>query len=167
VEDSGGPTYVWRADGRYRLAGAAVMALLFLLSLRVLMIYGLGAIIGVALVIVLVAWTWWVLLRPRLTASPDGVEVVHGRTPVRLSWPEIRRCEPTTDGLKITVRDGREVVARYPQQRTPAATTVSAEPTEADATAAYLAQRAAWARKPTGPMPVYVPPPRPAKAARE
>jgi hypothetical protein len=162
VEDSGGPTYVWRADGRYRLAGAAVMALLLLLSLRVVMIYGLGAIVGVALVVLLVAWTWWVLLRPRLTASPDGVEVVHGRSPVRLAWPEIRRCEPTADGLKISVRDGREVVARYPQQRV----APTAEPTEADATAAYLAQRAAWARKPTGPMPVYVPPPRPAKTVR-
>jgi Bacterial PH domain len=162
VEKSAGPTYVWRADGRYRVAGAAAMALLLLLSLRVLMVYGLGAIIGVVLVLVLIAWTWWVLLRPRLTASPDGVEVVRGRAPVRVSWPEIRRCEPTPDGLKITVKDGREVVARYPQQRVAA----TAEPTEADAAATYLAQRAAWARRPTGPMPVYVPPPRPAKPVR-
>jgi len=114
----------------------------------------------VALVLAVVARTWWVLLRPKLTAGPDGVQVVHGRIPVHLPWPEIRRCEPTPEGLKIIAKGGREVLARYPQQRVPAAT----EPTEADAAAAYLAQRAAWARRPTGPMPVYVAPPRPAKA---
>jgi hypothetical protein len=153
-------TYVWRAQLRHRVAGGVVMALLLLLSIQVLIGYGYLAIIGVTLVVVLVARTWWVLLRPRLTAGPDGVEVIHGRTPVRLSWSEIRRCEPTPDGLKITLKDGGTVIARYPQQ--PAA--AAAEPTEADAAAAYLAQRAAWARKPTGPLPVYVPPARPARA---
>lgn len=155
-------TYVWRADARYRVAGGAVIAVLALLSAQVLRTYGYLAIIGVLLVLGVIARTWWVLLRPRLTASPEGVEVVHGRAPVSLEWPEIRRCEPTPDGLKIFVKDGGVVVARYPQRP---AVAVS-ESTEADAAAAYLAQRAAWARKPTGPLPVYVPPPRSAKAAR-
>jgi hypothetical protein len=155
-------TYVWRADRRHRIAGGVVMVVLLLLSLQVLINYGYLAIIGVTLVLALVARTWWVLLRPRLTAGPDGVLVVNGRVPVHLTWPEIRRCEPTPDGLKITARDAREVVARYPQQPAVAA----AELTEADAASAYLVQRAAWARKPTGPLPVYVAPARPAKAVR-
>jgi hypothetical protein len=155
-------TYVWRAQRGHRIAAGAIMVLLLLLCVQVLINYGYLAIIGAALIVALVARTWWVLLRPKLTAGPDGVQVIHRRTPAHLDWTEIRRCEPTPSGLKITVRNGLEVVARYPQQPAGPAT----ELTEADATAAYLAQRAAWARRPTGPLPVYVPPPRPARAVR-
>lgn len=144
-------TYVWRADRRYRIAAAVAIAVLLALSLRILTIYGYLAIIGVALVAALAARVWWVLLRPKLTAGPSGVQVVHGLAAVHVPWPEIRRCEPTPEGLKIFIRNGGVVRARYPQQ-----------PTEADAAAAYLVQRAAWARRPTGPMPVYVPPSTPA-----
>ena len=91
------------------------------------------------------------LLRPRLTAGPDGVVVVAGRDVVRLPWRDIRRCEPGADGLTIICADGRRVVSRFPQQRQAAAST----PTEADRAAAYLAQRAAWERKPKGPAPRY------------
>lgn len=153
-------TYVWRARSGHRIAGGTVMVLLLLLSGQVLVSYGYLAILGVTLIVALVARTWWVLLRPKLTAGPDGVQVIHGRTPAHLAWTEIRRCEPTPNGLKITVKDGHEVVARYPQRPAEAA----AEATEADAAATYLAQRAAWARRPTGPLPVYVAPPRPARA---
>ena len=74
---------------------------------------------------------------------------------MRLPWKEIRRVEPGPDGLTIICAGGREVLSRVPQQRK----TAAAEPTEADLTAAYLAQRAAWARKPSGPAPTYTPPP--------
>jgi hypothetical protein len=146
-------TYVWRADRRYRIGAAVAIVVLLALSVRVLTMYGYLAIIGVALVASLAARVWWVLLRPKLTAGPGGVQVVHGLAPVHVPWPEIRRCEPTPEGLKIFTRNGGVVRARYPQQ--PAG---AAGPTEADAAAAYLVQRAAWARRPTGPMPVYVPP---------
>ena len=154
--------YVWRADGRYRVAIGAVLVLLLALSAVLLVQYGYLAIIGVTLGLALVARTWWVLLRPSLTAGPDGVRVVHDWAPVHLAWTEIRRCEATPQGVKIIGKDGREVVARYPQR--PAVP--AAEFTEADAVADYLARRATWARKPTGPRPVYVAPPRPARAVR-
>jgi len=150
---------VWRADRRYRLAAAAVVAVLLLLSVRVLLAYGYLALLGVGLVLAVIFQTWWMLLRPKLSAGPDGVEVVSGRGVVRLPWKEIRRCEPGPDGLKIVLAGGREVLSRVPQQRKIAA----AQPTEADLTAAYLAQRAAWARKPTGSVPTYTPPPKLAK----
>lgn len=149
-------TYIWRADRRYRIAGAVAIGILLVLSVQVLMAYGYLAVIGVALVVALAARVWWVLLRPKLTAGPGGVEVVHGLVPVVVNWPDIRRCDPTSEGLQILTRDGGAVLARYPQRRAGVA-----GPTEADATAAYLVQRAAWARRPTGPMPVYVPPPPP------
>jgi len=148
---------VWRADRRHRLAAGAVIVVLLLLSVRVLVAYGYLALLGVGLVLAVIVQTWWMLLRPKLSAGPDGVEVVSGRGVVRLPWQEIRRCEPGPDGLKIVCAGGREVLSRVPQQRRAAAD----EPTEADQTAAYLAQRAAWARKPSGPVPAYIPPPKP------
>lgn len=154
-------TYVWRAARNYRVAGGAVSAALVLLSLSVLIAYRWYAVIGVVLVMAAVARTYWVLLRPSMTAGPDGVRIVWERTPVRLAWKEIRRVEPTLEGLKITCSGGREVLARYPQR--PAGRVKDL--TEADATAAYLAQRAAWERKPTGPEPTYTPPPPPARKA--
>ena len=148
---------VWRADRRYRWAAIAVIVVLLLLSARLLVSYGYLALLGVALVLAVIVQTWWTLLRPRLSAGAEGVEVVSGRGVVRLSWSEIRRCEPGPEGVKIFCTNGREVLARYPQQRTVAAN----QPSEADLTAAYLAQRAAWARKPSGPVPSYIPPPPP------
>ncbi len=154
-------TYVWRAARNYRIAGGVVSAALVVLSLIIVFVYRWYAVIGVVLVMAAVVRTYWVLLRPSMTADPDGVQIVWERTPVRLTWKEIRRVEPTVEGLKITCSGGREVLARYPQQ--PAGRVK--EPTEADVTAAYLAQRAAWARKPTGPEPTYLPPPAPARKA--
>lgn len=154
------PVTVWQADRRYRLGATVVSVILLLLSLRVLLSYGYYAALGVGLVIAAVGATWWNLLRPKLTAGPDGVDVVTGREPVHLDWTQIRRCEPGAAGLKIVCADGRSVLSRFPQQGNTRAKTE----TEADATAAYLAQRAAWARKPSGPRPVYVAPPPPAKA---
>jgi hypothetical protein len=154
-------TYVWRAARNYRVAGATICAALVVLSLVVLIAYRWYALLGVVLVLAAVVRTYWVLLRPSLTAGPEGVQVVWERTPVRLAWSQIRRVEPTIEGLKITVSGDREVLARYPQQ--PAGRVSGA--TEADLTAAYLAQRAAWARKPAGPEPTYTPPPATARKA--
>jgi hypothetical protein len=162
MSDESETVTVWRAPRNYRIGAAVAVVILLLLSVNVLVLYGYLALIGVVLVLAVVAQTWWNLLRPKLTAGPDGVDVVSGRTPVHLDWSEIRRCEPTTQGLKIVGTNGREVLSRFPQQRAANA----ASPTEADATAAYLAQRAAWARKSTGPAPTYTAPPSPAKAVR-
>jgi hypothetical protein len=146
---------VWRADRKLRWAAGAACVVLLLLSLRVLLAYGVIALLGVGLVLAAVFQTYWMLLRPRLTAGPDGVTVVAGRDVVRLPWAQIRRCEPGTDGLTIICADGRRVLSRFPQQRQAA----SDSPTEADRAAAYLAQRAAWERKPKGAAPRYEPPP--------
>jgi hypothetical protein len=158
---TGGPggveVYVWQAPQRIRMGVTAVCALLVLLSAWIISVYGVYAVIGVGLVLALVVRTWWMVLRPRITAGRDGVRVVSGRTPVDLSWAEIRRVEAHGDGLKIVCSGGREVRARYPQQP-PRALGVT---TEAEAVAAFLAQRAAWARKPTGAEPSYVAPPPP------
>jgi hypothetical protein len=153
-------TYVWRAPRTYRVVGGVVCAALVGLSLVVLLAYRWYALLGVILVLAAVARTYWVLLRPSLTAGPDGVRIVWGRAPIHLSWTEIRRVEPTIEGLKITCSGGREAYTRYPQK--PARAT---GPTEADLTAAYLAQRAAWARKPAGLEPTYTPPPAPVRNA--
>lgn len=153
-------TYVWRAARTYRVAAGAACAALLVLSLVVLVAYRWYAVLGVLLVLAAVVRTYWVLLRPSLTAGPDGVRIVWERAPVDLSWAQIRRVEPTIDGLKITCSGGREVHARYPHKPIRAT-----EPTEADITAAYLAQRAAWARKPSGPEPTYTPPPAPVRKA--
>jgi hypothetical protein len=155
---------VWRADARYRLGGWIVVGLLLLLSLLVLARYGWLAIIGVGLVLAACARTWWVLLRPTLTAGPDGVKIISGWAPVHLPWQEIRGCEPAAEGLKITYGKGRVVMARYPQQ--PPVRPGSAGRTEAEAAAAYLTERAAWARAPKGPMPTYTPPPAPPRGKK-
>jgi hypothetical protein len=149
-----GQVVQWRASRGYRMAGMAACVALAALSALVLWTYGWYAILGVTLVAAVIARTWWVLLRPSTTARPDGVHIVGERAPVHLQWSEIRRVEPTIEGLKITCSGGREVLARYPQQ--PSRPVSGA--TEADVTAAYLAQRAAWARKPAGPEPTYSPP---------
>lgn len=153
---------VWRAPRNHRIGAAAAIVVLLLLSVNVVVRYGYLATVGVLLVLAVVAVTWWNLLRPKLTAGPDGVNVVTGRAPVHLDWSQIRRCEPTPAGLKIICAGGREVLSRFPQQRA----TASDVPTEADATAAYLVQRAAWARKPAGPVPSYTAPPPPARTVR-
>jgi hypothetical protein len=143
-------TIVWRADPRYRFAATAVIVVLLLLSVRVLVSWGYLALIGVLLVLGVCVQTYWVLLRPRLTAGPDGVVVVAGRTPEQLAWKDIRRAQPGRTGFTIATTDGREVVSRFPVKHAP-----SDKDTEADAVAAYLVARAAWERKPTGDAPTY------------
>src|SRR5262245_48835614 len=108
---------VWRAERRLRWAAGAAGGVLLLPSVRGLVAYGLIAVLGVGLVGAAVFQTYWMLIRPRLTAGPDGVTVVSGREVVRLPWQEIRRCEPGADGLTIICADGRRVLSRFPQQR--------------------------------------------------
>ena len=70
--------------------------------------------------------------------------------PARAS-PDARRASRSSPP---TAREVRVAVPAAAQARRP-------RPTEADAAAAYLAQRAAWERKPSGPAPVYELPPPP------
>ena len=109
----------------------------------------------VVLVLAAVGQAYWVVLRPRMTAGPDGLEIVNGRDTTRLPWKEIRSAEPGITGFTVVATDGRRIVSRHPLQTQPAAK----EPTEADTAAAYIAQRAAWERKRSGDRPEYVYPP--------
>jgi hypothetical protein len=143
-------TIVWRADARMRFAAIVVIVVLLLLSARVLYAWGLLAGIGVLLVLGVIAQTYWVLLRPKLVAGPDGVLVLAGRHPEQLAWADIRRVQPGHTGFTIITTDGREVVSRFPVKSKSGDTG-----SEADAVADYLVMRAAWARKPTGPAPTY------------
>ncbi len=107
-------TIVWRANPRARIAATAVIVVLLLLSARVLYAWGLVAGIGVLLVLGVIAQTYWVLLRPKRGAGPDGVRVVAGRHPEQLAWTDIRRVQPGHTGFTIVTTDGREVVSRFP-----------------------------------------------------
>ena len=153
---------VWRAPRNYRIGTIYASVLLVALSVYVLVMYQYLAVLGVALVLGAVGRIWWMVVRPRMVAGPEGVDVLWTRTPEHIDWKDIRGVEPTQEGLKIACSGGRTVLARYPQKPAGRLT----EPTEAEVTAAFLAQRAAWQRKPSGPEPVYTPPPPPAKPGK-
>jgi len=146
---------VWRAPSNLRtVAIGGIVALLVLIS-WVAITFGYLAAIAILLGLAAVFQAWWLILRPRLVAGPDGVRVVWGRTPVTLAWKDIRRVEPTPAGLKIVTGDNREVISRFPAQTPP----VKGEQSVADRAASYLIQRAAWERKPSGgPRPRYIAP---------
>jgi len=144
--------YVWQAPRSLRRFSYVALAVVLALALRVLFLYGTLAAIGVVLVLAAASQVWWMVLRPRLAAGPDGVDIVLTREPVHLDWTEIRSVEAGPDGLTITCTGGREVTSRFPQ-RAKARPGVSVEESEADRVAAFLAQRAAWARRPSGSQP--------------
>jgi hypothetical protein len=80
--------------------------------------YGLIALLGVGLVLAAVFQTYWMLLRPRLTAGPDGVTVVAGRDVVRLpvdADPAVRARDRTAS--RSSAPTGGAVLSRFPQQR--------------------------------------------------
>lgn len=145
---------VWQAAKQLRLFSYAAIALVLVLLLRVVISFGYLATIGVVLVLGAVSQVWWMVLRPRLIAGPDGVDIVQTREPVHVDWRDIRRAEASKDGIRIYCSNGREVSARFPQQ---AKNAVPGED-EADLVAAYLGQRAAWERRPSGDQPRYLPP---------
>jgi hypothetical protein len=143
----------WRAPRQTQaFAMAAIVALGVVVAL-VMTRYGITAsLLGGLLVLAAIGQVWWMILRPRLTAGPDGVVIVAARTPVRLAWKEIRGVQASTDGLKITVANGREESATYPRLGRGEAKGTG----EAERVAAFLMQRAAYARRPTpGPPPTY------------
>ena len=141
--------YVWQAGRQLRLFSYVALAVVLILLVRVVIAYGLMASIGVILVLGAAFQVWWMILRPRLVAGPDGVRVVLGRQPVEIPWREIRRVEAGPNGITIHFGQGQQVVSRFPQRK--------GADTEADQVADYLARRAAWARKPAGALPRYVP----------
>jgi hypothetical protein len=152
----GDQVYVWQAPRPLRRFSYIALAVVLLLALRVVVAFGYLATIGVVLVLAAASQVWWMILRPRLQAGPEGVDVVVRREPDHLDWADIRRVEPGPDGLKIICTGGREVVSRFPQQTKPKPG-APAQESEADRVAAFLAQRAAWARRPGGtPPPRYL-----------
>lgn len=154
---------VFRAPANRRILAVVGMVVLVLLTLRVVLAYGWLATIGVVLVLLIIANLWWQVLRPRLTADRDGVEIVSGRRPERAAWSDVQRTEVGPQGTVIVVKGGRELRSRFPFG---ARSTSSSQPeTEADRAAAFLAARAAWGRRKDGPPPVYVPTDRPPKTS--
>jgi hypothetical protein len=150
---------VFRASPGRRAVTAVGVVLLVLLALRVVLAYGWLATIGVVLVLLIIGQLWWQVLRPRLTADTDGVEVVAGRRPERFAWTDIQRTEVGPQGTLLVLRGGREVRSRFPY-----GVRSTGSPTDADRAAEFLAARAAWARKKNGPPPVYVPVEKPKKS---
>jgi hypothetical protein len=171
-------TTVWRAPRGLRIFATVVLVVFALLTVRVAIAWGFLATIGIILVVGVMAQVWWQLLRPKLTAGPDGVDVVSDRHPVHLDWSQVRRAEPGPKGLTIICADGRAIQSRVPHAAKPAsakpasakpasAKPASAKPTatksgagepargELELAADYLTRRAAWARKSAGPRPRY------------
>jgi hypothetical protein len=164
-------TFTWRAPRGLRIFAVGVLVVFAVLVTQVAAIWGYLATIGIILVLGVMFQVYWQLLRPKLTAGPDGVYVVSERTPVRLAWTDIRRVEAGTKGLTIICADGRAIVSRVPHAERPSKAaqpskaaepgkaaqpdTGKAVPTEQERTADYLTRRAAWARKSTGPKPQY------------
>jgi hypothetical protein len=146
---------VWQAARSLRLFACVAIAVVLLLSIRVLISFGYLATIGVVLVLAAASQVWWMILRPRLVAGPDGVDIVQTRAPIHVDWRDIRRAEAGPDGIRIYCSNGREVTSRFPHQTKP---DVAGQDTEADRVATYLGQRAAWERRPSGDRPKYQPP---------
>jgi hypothetical protein len=145
---------VFRAPRPRRTVAVVGILVLLILDVRVTVAYGWLAIIGVLLVLGVAVQLWWSVLRPRLVAKLDGVEVVSGWRPTRFEWREIQRTEVGPQGTLIVLRGGREVFSRYPQG--PRSTSDTAPRTDADWAAAFLAARAAWGRRRDGsPPPRY------------
>lgn len=150
---------VFRAPPGRRALAVVGMLVLVLLALRLVLAYGWLASIAAVFAVLIGGQLWWQVLRPRLTADADGIEVVSGRRPERVGWADIQRTEVSPQGTLVVTRGGREVHSKYPYGvRSP-----GPGDTEADRAAAFLAARSAWGKRRTGPMPVYVPPERPAK----
>src|SRR5689334_5392211 len=105
---------VFRAPSGRRVLALVGMAVLAVLTLRVVLWYGWLATIGAVLVALIIGQLWWAVLRPRLTADLDGVEVLSGARPERIAWTDIQRTEVSEKGTLIVVSGGREVVSRFP-----------------------------------------------------
>jgi hypothetical protein len=150
---------VFRAPSGRRGLAIAGMVVLALLAIRVVLAYGWLASIAAVFAILIAGQLWWQVLRPRLTADADGVEVVSGRHPERVGWADIQRTEVSPKGTLLVARGGREIFSKYPYG-VRSASSAQAD-TEADRAATFLAARAAWGKRRTGPPPVYVPPKKP------
>ncbi len=140
---------VWRAPGTMRLLATGGIVALLALVTWVAVTWGYVATIAIVLALAAAFQAYWQVLRPQLSAGPEGIRIISGRQPVSLSWRDIRRCEATARGLTIVTGDGREVVARFPS--------LTARDHDDDSVAArvatYLTHRASWERRPNGPRP--------------
>jgi hypothetical protein len=148
---------VWRAGARLRVAAYAGAVVLAILAWRLVAAFGFAATIAVLFAVGVCFFLYWGVVRPKLVAGPDGIVVVLNRAPVSIAWRDVRRVEAGPTGLTIRVTGGTEVHSRWPQRDRGAG---PGDATEADRVAAYLVRRADWARKPTGPAPVWDPQPR-------
>lgn len=148
---------VFQAPRNLRIAAMIGIVVLLVIVARVVFAAGWYATIGVILVIGIIFNLWWIILRPKLVVSRDGLDVVSARQPARIAWKDIQRVEVAVKGTTIVSRGGQETLSRYP------AGARSKNPdgplTEADRAASYLASCAAWGKRGGNePMPVYEPP---------
>jgi hypothetical protein len=153
---------VFRASPARRWVAGVGMAALVVLTLPVVLTYGWLATIGVVLVVLIIGQLYWQVLRPRLTADEDGVEIVAGRRPERIAWTDIQRTEVSPKGTLLVAKGGHEVLSRYPYGLRSTSSTQAQ--TDADRAAIFLAARTAWAKRKDGPPPVYTPAEKPKKA---
>jgi hypothetical protein len=153
---------VFRAAPARRAVAIGGSVLLLAFAVPLLITFGWRAAIAAVFAALIIAQLWWSILRPRLTADREGVEVLTGRRPDRVEWADIQRTEVGPRGTLIVVKGGREIVSRYPYGLR--STSSDQPPTEADQAAIFLAARSAWGRRKSGPPPVYEPPPAPGKS---
>ncbi len=115
MSDDAADVTVFRAPPNRRIVAlVGIAVLLALLAVRVVLAYGWLASIAVVLAVLIAGQLWWQVLRPRLTADADGVEVVSGRRPERVGWADIQRTEVGPKGTLVVARGGREIFSKYP-----------------------------------------------------
>ena len=153
---------VFQAPVNSRIGAIVGIVVLLLLVTKVVFSAGWYATLGVVLVGGIIFNLWWIILRPRLIAGRDGIDVVSTWRPVRIAWKDVQRCEVGPKGTLIVSRGGQETTSKFPSGDRSTSSTDT--PTEADRAAVFLAACAAWGRRPsTEPMPVYEPPAKPSK----
>jgi hypothetical protein len=141
---------VFRAPRERRAIALVGIVLLVVLAGLVLARWGFSFTIGAILAVLIIGNLWWSVLRPRLTADDDGIEIVQGRQPRRVAWRDIQRTEVSPKGTLIVVRGGEEILSRVPFG---VRSTSSGAQTEADRVAIFLAARTTWARRRDGTPP--------------
>ncbi|GAA1794098.1 hypothetical protein GCM10009682_14900 [Luedemannella flava] len=145
-------TIVWRVQRGMRIFAIGAIVVFALLIMQVAMVWGYYATIGILLVLGVLFQVYWQLLRPKLTATEAGVDVVSDWKPVHLEWADIRRVEIGDKGLTLIRADGSAVHSKVPHAAKP---NPDKSPTEQALAADYLTRRANWARKGTGIKPTY------------
>ena len=90
------------------------------------------------------AYRLWTVVRPRLVATADGIEIHDGRRHETVAWQDISYVEVGYSGTVIHRTDGGRMVSRMPQKAN--ISTWLDRDTPADEAATYIGNRAALSR---------------------